>query len=185
MINLNRTKSLLLVIDIQERLAKSMKQKAFESMFARTKILIEGCNTLKIPIIQSLQYKKGLGESVEHLFEEHINKIDLEKRAFSCCLEDNLFTHYLRKNAHINQIIIAGMEAHICVLQSARDLLSQKYEVVVVSDCVISRKNTNKKNALNLIMQSGGFVMNAESVLFDLLKTSQDSAFKTISMLIK
>ncbi|MDE6886831.1 MAG: isochorismatase family protein [Helicobacteraceae bacterium] len=185
MFNLNKNRATLLVIDIQERLANSMQSDEFSSMLKNTKMLINGCSILKLPIIQSLQYRKGLGESIEGLFGEDIKKINFEKMVFSCCYENSEFVSFLEQNKQIEQIIIAGMEAHICVLQTARDLLKQNYQVIIASDCVISRNNANKQNALNLISQIGGFAINNESILFDLLKSSTADEFKAISAIIK
>lgn len=183
--NMDREKSLLLVIDIQEKLSNSMIKDDFDKMLKNTKILINGINILNIPIIQSLQYKKGLGESVKNLFEENIKKMDFEKRVFSCCYENSELLNFLYKNNHITQIIIAGMESHICVLQTARDLINLKFDCVIVNDCVISRDKENKQNALNLMQSFGANIINSESILFDLLKTSLANEFKAISNLIK
>ncbi len=183
-LDLDRGKSLLLVIDIQERLCTSMAQDELDAMLKNTKILIQGCDILEVPIWQSLQYIKGLGNSVEGLFGES-NHSDFEKRAFSVVYEGSPLLAYLTQNPHRTQIIIAGMEAHICVLQSARDLLNMGFEVAIASDCVISRKNANKANALSFLSQCGGIVLNTESILFDLLKDSKSPQFKAISALIK
>lgn len=185
MFDMDVNKSLLLVIDIQDRLSQSMQKEEFLSFFAKNKILINGCNVLGLPILQSLQYKKGLGESVEGLFEENIKKIDFEKRVFSCCYENSDMLKFLTQNPHIKQIIISGMEAHVCVLQTARDLKKLGFDVVVPQDCIISRDTNNKQNAINLMRDMAINVANMESILFDLLKTSSADEFKAISNLVK
>lgn len=206
-LDLDKQKSLLLIIDIQERLSASMAQDELDSALKKTKILIKGCDILGVPIWQSLQYIKGLGNSVAELFandlhidsgadlnvdssanssdSREIRHIDFEKRAFSVVYEGSPLLAYLEQNPHITQIIIAGMEAHICVLQSARDLLNMGFEVAVASDCVISRETQNKSNALSFIAQCGGGILNSESILFDLLKSSESPYFKAISALVK
>lgn len=206
-LDLDKQKSLLLVIDIQERLSASMAQDELDSALKKTKILIKGCDILGVPIWQSLQYIKGLGNSVAGLFtndlrvdsgvdlkvdsnanssdSREIRHIDFEKRAFSVVYEGSPLLAYLEQNPHITQIIIAGMEAHICVLQSARDLLNMGFEVAVASDCVISRETQNKSNALSFIAQCGGGILNSEGILFDLLKSSESPHFKAISALVK
>ena len=183
-LSLNKDKSLLLIIDIQQRLCASMDKNALDSMLRQTKILIKGCDILEVPLWQSLQYVKGLGESVEGLFGESSHS-DFEKRVFSVVYEGSPLLAYLAQNPHITQIIIAGMEAHICVLQSARDLLNMGFEVAVASDCVISRASENKSNALSFLANCGASVLNTESILFDLLKDSRSPHFKAISALIK
>lgn len=198
-LDLDKQKALLLVIDIQERLSASMAQDELDSALKKTKILIKGCDILGVPIWQSLQYIKGLGNSVAGLFanDSHIDSSadssdsreikhnDFEKRAFSVVYEGSPLLAYLTQNPHITQIIIAGMEAHICVLQSARDLLNMGFEVAVASDCVISREAQNKSNALIFIAQCGGGILNSEGILFDLLKSSESPHFKAISALVK
>ena len=183
-LSLNKDESLLLIIDIQQRLAQSMAQDEFSAMLRKTKILIAGCDILEVPLWQSLQYVKGLGESAEGLFGES-SHIDFEKRVFSVVYEGSPLLAHLAQNPHITQIIIAGMEAHICVLQSARDLLNMGFGVVVASDCVISRNSANKANALSFLASCGVSVLNTESILFDLLKDSRSPQFKAISALIK
>ena len=189
-LDLDKQKSLLLVIDIQKRLSASMAQDELDLMLKKTKILIGGCDILGVPIWQSLQYIKGLGNSVDGLFanpnnSSEIKHIDFEKRAFSVVYEGSPLLAYLEQNPHTTQIIIVGMEAHICVLQSARDLLNMGFEVAVASDCVISREAQNKANALSFIAQCGGGILNSESILFDLLKSSESPYFKAISALVK
>lgn len=184
MFDLDIKKSLLLVIDIQEKLSSSMNQDEFDVFFKKTQILIKGCNILEVPIMQSLQYVKGLGNSVNGLFSDDIKKIDFEKRVFSCCYEGSPLLSYL-DSSDIKHIIICGMEAHICVLQTARDLLVRNYNVIVASDGVISRDNLNKQDALCTMRHMGINALNIESILFDLLKTSESSHFKAISSLVK
>ncbi len=126
-LDLDKQKALLLVIDIQERLSASMAQDELDSALKKTKILIKGCDILGVPIWQSLQYVKGLGNSVAGLFSgdsstsssesREIKHIDFEKRAFSVVYEGSPLLAYLEQNPHTTQIIICGMEAHICVLQ--------------------------------------------------------------------
>lgn len=185
MITMNRENAMLLVIDIQERLLPSMDAAESDAFMDKVKILINGANTLGLPIIQSLQYVKGLGPSVAGLFDTSINKIDFEKTSFSCVYNDSPLLDFLNQNKHINQIIICGMETHVCVLQTARDLKAANFDVVLPFDAVISRDAKNKNNALNYMSTIGINVLNIESILFDLLKDSKASEFKLISKLIK
>lgn len=182
---LEKEKSLLLTIDIQERLcdgiAKSAGQNELDSMLKNANILLKGCEVLGLDIIESLQYIKGLGESV---LDRQISRTAFEKRTFSVVYDKSPLCEYLAMNAD-KTIIIMGMEAHICVLQSARDLLDAGRNVVVAGDCVISRNVANKANALDLIAKCGGVISNMESILFDLLQTSESPHFKAISALIK
>ncbi len=182
---MNKNNTMLLVVDIQEKLSGSMNKTEFDLFFKKTKILINGVHILNIPIVQSLQYVKGLGNSVEGLFDDCISKIDFEKHIFSCCYDSSELLSFLDRNIHIKQIIICGMETHICVLQSARDLKKLGFDVVVACDCVISRDYKNKQNALDLMSKMDINIVNTESILFDLLKDSKAVEFKMISSLIK
>lgn len=183
---LDKNHSLILSIDIQARLcdaiAKSAGQGALDSAIRNAEILLKGGAILEVPRIESLQYVKGLGESA---LGAEITRDVFEKRTFSVVYENSPLLAYLSQNLHIRQIIICGMEAHICVLQSARDLLGEGYEVALVSDAVISRNPANKENALSFIAKLGGAILNVESVLFDLLQSSEAPQFKAISALIK
>lgn len=183
---LEREKSLLLVIDIQKRLCDAISDSAgqieLDMMLKNTNILLNGCDILGIPIIESLQYVRGLGSSV---IDSEASRITFEKRTFSVIYDKSPLCEYLAINPHIETIIIAGMESHICVLQSSRDLLEAKRRVVIASDCVISRNLQNKLNALDFIRSCGGVILNTESILFDLLQTSESPHFKAISTLIK
>ncbi|RDU58409.1 isochorismatase family protein [Helicobacter sp. MIT 99-5507] len=185
MFYMDKNKAMLLVIDIQDRLSNSMQKDEFKIFLEKTKILINGANVLNLPIMQSLQYVKGLGNSVEGLFCDDIKKIDFEKRVFSCCYDGSELLDFLNKNKHIRQIIICGMETHVCVLQSARDLKKLGFDVVVACDAVISRDKNNKHNALDLMGRLDVNVVNIESILFDLLKDSRAEEFKAISSLVK
>lgn len=185
MFYMDKNKAMLLVVDIQDRLSSSMEKNEFDIFLRKTKILINGANVLNIPIMQSLQYVRGLGNSIEGLFCDDIKKIDFEKRVFSCCYDGSELLDFLNKNKHIKQIIICGMEAHICVLQSARDLKKLDFNVVVACDAVISRDKNNKQNALDLMSRLDIDVVNIESILFDLLKDSRADGFKAISSLVK
>lgn len=185
MINLDRKKTALLVIDIQEKLANSMSENALAKMLAQTKILIQAAEILELPIIESLQYKKGLGESVSGLFGDEsktIKRSIFEKTSFSCEFKGSPLNDFL--DSHIRQIIICGMEAHVCVLQTARDLAEKGYEIALAKDCIISRAKSNYKNALDVMAQFA-CVLNTESILFDLLKDAKSAEFKAISKLIK
>lgn len=184
MFDLKRESAMLLVIDIQERLCASMDRRECEKFLHRAKILINGAHILKIPIVQSLQYKKGLGESVGEIFAG-IPNMAFEKRVFSCCYENSELLAFLAQNPQIRQVIIIGMEAHICVLQTARDLVKRDFEVAIAQDCVLSRDSENKHNAIALMRDCGVCVANSESILFDLLKTSIADEFKAISALVK
>lgn len=170
-----------LIIDIQERLFPHMFEK--ETMLRNTEILIKGLQTLNVPIMITEQYTKGLGLSVEPIRSLFPSFAPLEKISFSCCDDEN-FERNL-KSLSKKYVIIAGIEAHVCVLQTALDLLEQDYTPVIVEDCISSRKTHDKVIALSRIMESGGVITTYESILFELTRYAGTDTFKAISRLVK
>jgi nicotinamidase-related amidase len=145
-------------------------------------ILLQAANLLEIPVVHTEQYPKGLGHTISALSPYLNSKLAVEKLAFSCCAEP---TFNRRLYGDKPQVILMGMESHICILQTALDLLKAGKQVLVVEDAVISRNPSNKQNALNRLRQAGVLIVNAESVVFEWLGVAEGDAFKTISKLIR
>ena len=175
--------SQLLVIDIQERLASAMPAEVLEKVIANTQILLTAANELEIPIIHSEQYPKGLGNTVSTIAEHFPEGSSVTKTSFSCSDAED-FNDLLVKQKR-QQIIITGMESHVCVLQTALQLQQKDYVVFVVEDAICSREKFNHKNAVGRLRQSGIVVTNLESVLFEWLRDASHPKFKTLSKLIK
>lgn len=178
--------SLLLVIDIQERLASAMRSKPLERLKENTGLLVEASQVLDIPVFQSEQYPRGLGDTVEnvrHKLSAHSDVMYAEKTRFSCCGEAG-FEKGMR-NSRKRQIIITGMETHVCVLQTAFELAKLGYEIYVVEDAVTSRRKAHHKNALHRMQQHGIIISNTESVLFEWLRDASHPHFKTLSQKVK
>lgn len=175
-----REESILLIIDIQERLAPAMKYE--DEVIKNTNILISTANEMDIPIFATEQYPKGLGPTVSEV-DEGLDKVQkFEKILFSACTDELI--QALKKEER-KKIIITGMETHVCVFQTVRDLLKLGYEVFVVCDGVSSRFETNHRNGLDLIQNMGAVVINTETILFDLLNKAGTPEFKALSGLIK
>jgi nicotinamidase-related amidase len=176
--------SQLLIIDIQERLASAMPADVLEKIIKNNNVLLTAASELNIPVIHSEQYPKGLGNTVAAI-TEHLPKKShaITKTSFSCANADG-FNNFLAKQKR-QQIIITGIESHICVLQSAIDLQHQGYTVYVVEDAICSRKKLNHMNAIERLRQSGIIISTVESVLFEWLRDAQHTSFKYISALIK
>lgn len=177
---LNRENTLLLIIDIQERLAPVVRQE--KEVIENNKILIKTANTLNIPIIVTEQYPKGLGPTVREVKDSLQDAKIFEKISFTACTEEvmeSLEGHGRKK------IIITGMETHVCVFQTARDLLDKGYQVFLVADGVSSRTKENYKNSLELMRDMGALISNTETIVFDLLKKAGTPEFKALSKLIK
>jgi len=169
------------VVDIQERLFPHIHQ--HELLEKNTSILIQGLKALDVPFLVTEQYKKGLGETVNGIKELVANDPHFEKMAFSCC-DDPKFMESLETSTKRN-VILAGMETHICMLQTAIDLKERGFNPIVVADCVSSRTPENKALALERLRQEGVVITSYESILFELCRVAGSDAFKTISKLIK
>ncbi|HHU73249.1 MAG TPA: hydrolase [Clostridiales bacterium] len=171
-----------LVIDFQERLVPVMNHK--EELLHNTEILLKGLKVLEIPMIVTQQYTKGIGMTVPKI-QEAIGDdfVYYDKITFSCWDDEEIKKQILglgKKN-----IIVCGIEAHICVLQTVIDLLQEGIHVVVVEDCIGSRKDNDKKIALERAISEGALVTTYESILFELTRVSKTDVFKEISRLIK
>lgn len=178
---LNKENTILFVIDIQEKLASVMKYK--DQIINNTNVLVTAAREMDLPIIITEQYPKGIGPTVTDIKET----IDNNAKIF----EKNSFTAYIDgvkealEATGRKKVIIVGMEAHICVFQTARDLIDNGYEVFIPRDAVCSRTKENFENGLELMKDVGAVISNTESVVFDLLKVSGTPEFKVLSKLIK
>lgn len=177
-------RSQLLVIDQQTRLAGAMPADAVEQVLQHSSRLIQAAQSLDIPVLVSEQYPKGLGET-ESLVKQQLDDraTVFEKTRFSCCGAEG-YNQLISKNNR-PQLILTGMETHVCVLQTAMDLLTTGYEVFVVEDAVCSRDIMHKNNALQRLQQAGVIISNYESVLFEWLRDAKHPQFKSISALLK
>ena len=172
-----------MIIDIQERLTPHIYD--HESIVKKTVTLIKGLQALGIPIMLNEQYKKGLGETLPEIRDvlESDNTKSFEKVTFSACDNDDSWNHLAQQNRSI--VLLFGVEAHVCVLQTALDLLDNGMQPVIIGDAVGSRFPYDKKQAIRRIRRAGGVITTVETILFELCRSSKDPAFKTISNLIK
>jgi nicotinamidase-related amidase len=175
--------SQLILIDIQARLAEAMHPELRARAIANAAILAEAARELAIPLTVTRQYPKGLGELVPELSEAlGEQQVSVDKTSFSCCGTDPFLAAL---DGGRKQAVIAGMETHVCVLQTAHDLLARGYRVFVVEDAVCSRRELNHHNALARLRQAGVIVTNTESVMFEWLRDARHEQFKSLSRLIK
>lgn len=173
--------SQLIVVDMQTRLRTVMQQDAMQATIKNCELLATTAKMLEVPVVVSEQYPKGLGNTVPELLALLPDIKPVEKTTFSCSAEPK-FSRQLTVDRP--QIILAGMEAHICVLQTALDLQNTK-QVFVAEDAIISRNPANKANALARMRDAGCIITNAESIVFEWLGKAEGDAFKAISKLIK
>ena len=175
-------KSQLVIIDMQEKLSGAMPKEVINKIIKRCELLITTANELDIPQICTEQYPKGLGHTLNLMMPFLSEAKFVEKNVFACT-EEPIFLRCLIKTRP--QIFIMGMEAHICVLQTALDLIKSGKDVFIIEDAVVSRNILNKQNALNRLRDAGCIITNTESIIFEWLQTSENETFKKIAPLIK
>ncbi len=180
---LTREGSLLLVVDVQERLFDAMDPEHREEMVRNIKILAAAVRRLAVPILVTEQYPKGLGHTLQEIKDSLGNVDPISKVAFSCC-EAEGFTDRLRATG-ARQVILAGVETHVCVLMTTLGLLADGFAVHVVGDATCSRRRENRQIALDQIRQAGAVVTSTESILFQLMRAADTDDFRFLSRLIK
>ena len=183
---LSRTRAALLVVDIQDRLAAAMPPEVLSVVVRNTAVLIETATKLGLPIVVSQQYPKGLGSTVSAIEDAVRNAPDVhrfDKAIFSAAACDELAALFPKLKR--DQWIVTGMEAHVCVYQTARDLVARGFHTHVVADAICSRTKANYKIGRKLCDRAGAAVTSTEVVVFDLLGRAGTDEFKTLSRLIK
>jgi nicotinamidase-related amidase len=176
---LERNRAALLVIDVQERINAVM---ADQSHIPRLEVLVEACRGLDVPVIGSEQYPQGLGPTVGSLAEA-LGGDFLGKLTFSCSRNDGLREAITASSRE--QVIVTGIEAHVCVLQTTLDLINGGFEVHVPHDAVNSRRPADKEWALRRMADAGAVITTTESALFEMLERCDTADFKTVAKLIK
>lgn len=179
---LDRESAQLVVVDVQERLCKAMDHKVLEKLTGNVSILLEAAQELGVPVTATEQYVKGLGETL-CVLKEKLTSPAMEKMTFSCCGGEG-FMEQLAANGR-RQVILTGMETHVCVLQTALELLSQGYVVHLVTDAVMSRRKQNYQTALQTLAAAGVVLTTTEAALFQLLKVAGTDEFKKLSKLVR
>ncbi|MGI6118518.1 MAG: isochorismatase family protein [Bilifractor sp.] len=171
-------------IDFQERLMPAMSGR--EQCEERGAMLMRGLKILEVPFLVTQQYTKGLGETVPAIREASGDGEDFsyfDKCTFSC-IRDPAIREAVEKNGRKN-VLIAGTEAHVCVLQTCIDLKEAGYRPVLVTDAIASRKESDRQIGIYRAMQEGALLTTAEAVLFELLVDSKNPHFREISKLVK
>jgi len=184
---MDKDKAVLVVIDFQEAQRRIMPPEVGKTLVRNVKILISFARQLKIPILLTEQYPKGLGKTIFEVREELASVtpplIPIEKLSFSCC-GANAFNEQLEALKR-NQLILTGIEAHICVLQTATDLLRKGLKVHVVADAIGSRKKLDWEVALRHMERKGATISTMEIIAFQWLKKAGTEDFKQLSKLLK
>jgi isochorismate hydrolase len=179
----DKDNSCLIIIDIQEKLSSAIPEKVISRLRQNTEILLTAANQLNVPVITTAQYPKGLGPTEEFITNKLTDSSKhFDKTCFSCLGAERMPEHL--KQINKKQIILTGIEAHICVLQSAIDFVNEGYDVFIVTDAIASRKSTSYEITLSRLTQAGCSLLNTESVLFEWLRNAANPEFKALSKLI-
>ena len=179
---LSREHAALAVIDMQEAFRRVIPD--FGEVAARIAKAVEGARLLEVPVIVTEQYPRGLKHTAEEIIP-HIPSEPkvIEKMCFSSCGADEFQSQLASRN--IKQVIVCGIEAHICVTQTVLDLLARGFEVHLLVDCITSRKPESKQVALARLTQAGAVQSNLEMALFEMMRTADSPQFKAVQSLIK
>ncbi len=169
-----------IVVDIQERLNPALHQA--EEMVENSRTLLQGLQALDVPVAATEQYPKGLGHTVAAVGGLLGGAPVFEKTRFSALIPE---VQQFLQSRNIENVILIGAEAHVCMLQTVLDLRAAGLGVYVPFECTASRAPANKANALEQMRAAGAVVSNVESVLFQLLGDAKHPAFKTVSKLIQ
>lgn len=180
--NLDAEKAVLVVIDVQERLVPAMPEDVYLRLRNTVAMLVEVAGLLGIPVVTTEQYPKGIGHTVPELAAA-CNETVIEKVSFGCCGEAS-FLQAL-KNTGRTQVLITGMEAHVCVYQTVLGLLEDGYYVHLIRDAICSRNKTDYLAGVANAGQAGAVVTTAETVMFQMLQESTHEQFRAVSRLVK
>ncbi len=171
----------LLIIDIQEKILPVISN--HERVVEYTLKLIKGFKVMGLPVYYTEQYPKGLGPTAKVILDELGDLKPFDKMSFSCSGAGNLFDEFKKKN--LSQIVVCGVEAHVCVQQTVLDLIENGFQVNLAADAVSSRKEIDYQNALQRMRHHGTEVTTTESILFELLNVCGTQQFKEVSKIVK
>jgi nicotinamidase-related amidase len=173
---LDRSRTALVVIDVQEAFAKAVER--FDEVAAQTAVLAEGARVLGLPVIVTEQYPRGLGDTVPAVQEALAGIERLPKTVFSAARAEGFDL------AGRDQVLVCGIETHVCVNQTVHDLLAGGVEVHVAVDAVSSRTAANRDLGLRKMEESGAILTSVETALFELLGAAGSDEFKSIQKLV-
>src|SRR5512139_98502 len=180
---MERDQAVLIVIDVQDVLMKKMDREVGKKVIQNIQTLLTFAKGMAIPILITEQYPKGLGNTVAEIRMEMGSILPIEKVSFSCCgavAFNNKLIHLRR-----SQILLTGIETHVCVLQTASNLIQEGYEVHVVADAVCSRKKLDWETGLRWMEKRGAMISTTEIIAFQLLKEAGTEEFRRLSKLLK
>ncbi|EGK07840.1 isochorismatase family protein [Psychrobacter sanguinis] len=172
-----------MIIDVQEKLSPHIYR--YNDILKKTLILIQGLQVLDIPILLNEQYPEGLGRTVPEIMAvlDATKSKTIEKVTFSACDNDETW-NYLAQQNRIS-VLVFGVEAHVCVMQTVLDLLDNGMQPVVIADAIGSRSAYDRRQAIRRMRRAGAVITTTEAILFELCRSSKDPVFKAISQLVK
>lgn len=173
--------ALLLVVDVQGKLARLMHES--EAMIRQQQILVSACRLLEVPIVWAEQLPAKLGPTVPELAARLDGLAPLAKASFGCCADPELSAAIAR--SHRRQVLLCGIEAHVCVWQTAAVLLRQEYAVHVICDAISARSASNRDIAFQRMAAAGACLSNVEMALFELMQTARHPRFREVTALLK
>jgi nicotinamidase-related amidase len=181
---LDPSTTVLLVVDVQEKLAAAMPPEMLTTLVKNIGILLDTAKALGVRVVASEQYPKGLGPTMPAIAEKltALGVGPLPKMTFDAG-SDLAIARALSQRR--GAVVVMGMESHVCVFQTARELVKRGYATYVVSDAVASRREENRQLGLALAERAGAIVTGTETVVFDLLGEAGTDAFKTVSKLVR
>ena len=171
----------VVIIDVQGKLATLMHEK--EDLYRNLQILVKGALVLELPVLWLEQYPEGLGPTIPEVSELLKGQEPLEKTCFSACGQSDFVLQL--DDSGCKHVLVAGIETHICVYQTTRDLLDQGYVVEVIYDAVSSRSSDNKRIGIEKMRAAGASITSMEIAFFELLRDAGSPKFKEIARLIK
>jgi nicotinamidase-related amidase len=178
---LNRDKTAFLLIDVQGRLASLMHES--DSLINNLELLIKGMRLLEIPVIWVEHLPEKLGPTVEKLQNVLSGLKPIRKNVFSCAGSSEIMDCLLKLN--VDTLILAGIESHVCVYQTAKELLDKGFLIQIAADGTSSRTSRNREIGIQRMMQEGASITSVEMVLFELQKIAEGPVFKDLIRLIK
>jgi len=179
----DRKEAVLIVVDVQEVLMKQMNQKIGENIIRNIKTLLAFAKEMSIPILMTEQYPKGLGKTVSEIRTVVGSILPIEKLSFSCC-GVKMFADKLNQLAR-KQVMLTGIETHVCVLQTANDLVQKGYGVHAVADAICSRRKLDWEIGLRWMEKRGAMISTTEITAFQLLKEAGTEEFRGLSKLLR
>jgi isochorismate hydrolase len=180
---IQREEAVLVVVDVQDVLMKQMNQGVAEKVIRNIRTLLSFAQEMAIPVLTTEQYPKGLGPTVSEIKMELGSVSSIEKVSFSCCGVET-FNEKLNQTGR-KQVILTGIETHVCVLQTADDLIQAGHEVHAVADAICSRRKLDWEIGLRWMEKKGAMISTTEIIAFQLMKEAGTEEFRTLSKWLK